>query len=167
MRLENDELYLQVKKEKAISGYGRTKTISSLVDQTKRRFFFCDGVFTFQGLSYGRKKPTANIISSGGSRYHIYAYWKPSQPPQSAPPAQLILLASKLPTSGRRPLRESSFSELLNPHGLQVHVFVSHFWGHLCSNLASNPRVPGPPHLRFGSVGQKWVVTRRCQGGRI
>ena len=46
MRLENDELYLQVKKEKAISGYGRTKTISSLVDQTKRRFFFCDGVFT-------------------------------------------------------------------------------------------------------------------------
>ena len=46
MRLENDELYLQVKKEKAISGYGRTKTISSLVDQSKRRFFFCDGVFT-------------------------------------------------------------------------------------------------------------------------
>ena len=25
MRLENDELYLQVKKEKAISGYGQTK----------------------------------------------------------------------------------------------------------------------------------------------
>lgn len=26
---------------------------------------------------------------------------------------------------------KSSFSELLNPHGLWVHCFVSHFWGHL------------------------------------
>eukprot|EP00438_Fugacium_kawagutii_P009065 Skav205544 [mRNA] locus=scaffold1703:109:500:- [translate_table: standard] len=24
----------------------------------------------------------------------------------------------------------SSFSELVNPHGLIVHVFVSHYWGH-------------------------------------
>ncbi|CAE7302449.1 Ank3 [Symbiodinium pilosum] len=29
---------------------------------------------------------------------------------------------------------KSSFSELLNPHGLLVHVFVSHFWGHLYSS---------------------------------
>ncbi|CAE7029591.1 ANKRD50 [Symbiodinium sp. CCMP2592] len=26
---------------------------------------------------------------------------------------------------------QSSFSELLNPHGCRVHFFVSHFWGHL------------------------------------
>ena len=36
MRLENDELDLQLKKEKAISGYGRTKTITSLVDQSTK-----------------------------------------------------------------------------------------------------------------------------------
>eukprot|EP00438_Fugacium_kawagutii_P026783 Skav207133 [mRNA] locus=scaffold554:153720:154974:+ [translate_table: standard] len=29
---------------------------------------------------------------------------------------------------------KSSFSELLNPHGLLVHIFVSHFWGHLYSS---------------------------------
>eukprot|EP00438_Fugacium_kawagutii_P003773 Skav209014 [mRNA] locus=scaffold979:12760:14449:+ [translate_table: standard] len=29
---------------------------------------------------------------------------------------------------------QSSFSELLNPHGLLVHIFVSHFWGHLYSS---------------------------------
>ena len=39
MRLENDELDLQVKKEKAISGYGRTKAISSLVDQSTKTAF--------------------------------------------------------------------------------------------------------------------------------
>eukprot|EP00438_Fugacium_kawagutii_P011462 Skav234952 [mRNA] locus=scaffold2817:119161:125372:- [translate_table: standard] len=27
-------------------------------------------------------------------------------------------------------LQTSSFSELVNPHGLIVHVFVSHYWGH-------------------------------------
>ncbi|CAE7367441.1 ANKRD50 [Symbiodinium microadriaticum] len=42
---------------------------------------------------------------------------------------------------------QSSFSELLNPHGLLVHIFVSHFWGHLYSSTLTALRLWATKHF--------------------
>ncbi|CAE7237746.1 ANKRD50 [Symbiodinium microadriaticum] len=42
---------------------------------------------------------------------------------------------------------QSSFSELLNPRGLLVHIFVSHFWGHLYSSTLTALRFWATKHF--------------------
>ncbi|CAK9003086.1 Ankyrin-3, partial [Durusdinium trenchii] len=57
---------------------------------------------------------------------------------------------------------ESSFSELLNPHGLQVHVFVSHFWGHLYSSTLLALRLWAANHFREYAQQPQSVVYWIC-----
>ncbi|CAK9026198.1 unnamed protein product [Durusdinium trenchii] len=49
---------------------------------------------------------------------------------------------------------EMSFSELLNPHGLMVHSFVSHYWGHIFEKTIAALRLWAEEH--FSSLPSGW-----------
>ena len=53
-----------------------------------------------------------------------------------------------------------SFSEVVNPHGLIVHCFVSHFWGHLFSQTVTALRRLAEMNCeRIGAESSKSMVT--------
>ena len=53
---------------------------------------------------------------------------------------------------------ETSFAELLNPHGLFVHCFVSHFWGHLFSKTLRALRLWADENYRKAHIEQSQSV---------
>ena len=58
---------------------------------------------------------------------------------------------------------EMSFSEMVNPHGLIVHCFVSHFWGHLFSQTVTALRRWAEMNCeRIGAESSKSMVYWIC-----
>jgi hypothetical protein len=67
--------------------------------------------------------------------------------------------AAELP----KPSRKSSFSELLNPEGVLVDFFVSHFWGHLFNRtLAALTSHAQASHQKVGKLSPLQVVYWIC-----
>ncbi|CAE8621604.1 unnamed protein product [Polarella glacialis] len=154
--------------EQAVSKFSAAAEVPKEVPYAWRGMFLQQLEVLNRGLSQGwmqqccdEKNKESNTHPQEINLYSISSMIvQPSTDPETYEKVPLeVRSAAELP----KPSRKSSFSELLNPEGVLVDFFVSHFWGHLYKRtLAALTSHVQASHQKMGKSCPLQVVYWIC-----